>query len=131
MRGGHVTANAKGMVMEGFELFTGGRGFRSSLEPQVSLARNGTLTVNKAATALWGDPAPDYIQLLYNRKSKTIALRPCNEGEAGCYRLRPISESGSRQVGAKSFAEAYGIDLSDTHKTTPRVEDGVMLFSIR
>jgi len=115
---------------DGFELFVGGRGApRRTDSPLVSIARNGTITVNRAANELWGDDVPDFVQLLYNAKNRTVVLLPVDEGEPGAYKYKPVANSnGSRSVTGKSFAEAYKITMGQ--KVKPRFEKNALLFEV-
>lgn len=108
------------MALEGFELFTGGRGLRTSARgPQVSINRNGTITINKPALELWGEQAPELIQFQFNPKSKMVALVPADEGDPSTYRISVNGKSGAHSVRAKTLAESVGIDLSTPQKQVP------------
>ncbi|WP_073392469.1 hypothetical protein [Jatrophihabitans endophyticus] len=101
--------------MSGFETFTKtlvalGR------DPQVTIQKRGTITLNAAAYAALHEPQA--VELLFDRDDLVLGLRPCEPRLGHGVFVRPATRSpnGPYVVSAMAFLKYYGIDTTVARK---------------
>ena len=86
------------------------------------------LTLNEFAVALFGKNTPESVQLFYNPTTRTIAIKPAKPEDDYTYKLKPDKSGARSTIGARSFANHVGIDLSQRHvKEAEKVDDLVVI----
>lgn len=117
--------------MEGFEVYGKTRKSTAVSEPKATVNSAGNITLNGKALDLWGEKYPDYVTILVNKKTQTVALQPSNPDEPNAYKLREVQKSPSRVVGAKGMFEHYGFALNETNSYDVAAVNGALCFSIK
>ncbi|HWD37316.1 MAG TPA: hypothetical protein VG944_00580 [Fimbriimonas sp.] len=99
-------------------------------DPYVTIHRRGTIALNTPAWEALGSPAA--VELLFDRESNVMALRPVNKGAAHAYRLRQNGTSASSYVlSGTAFFQYYGIPLlTEARRLAAQVEDGMVVVDL-
>jgi hypothetical protein len=100
--------------------------------PSVTIQKRGLMSINRAAYALLGEPQA--VELLFDRESKMIGLRPIEETAAHAYPLRPQSnkqDSGPLMVAGTAFTQYYEIDTTVSKRWVPKLEDGILCIDLK
>lgn len=105
----------------GLELFTG----RARYELSVTLQRGGRFIFNQAVADLMGDPPT--VELLFDRNTQQMAIRPATPDSAFAYPLRRHQRPSTRLISGRKFMTHYGIsrDVTRRYKAT---WDGALLL---
>jgi hypothetical protein len=110
-----------------FEVFTGRFKPASSKTMRVTLNKRGVFSLNSATYAALGQPK--FVELLYDRASKVIGLRPTEETTKHAYPVRSQRNAKSYLVGAMAFYQAYDLDVGEGLLAfDPALEDGVLIL---
>lgn len=110
----------------GFELFDR-RAAALSDGPRVTVQKRGIVGLNASAHDLIGRAS--MVEFLYDRSRQVLALRPA-EGSPHGYSLREPSETGYTSVSAVALANAYGLDVSESRRYTPFVEQDMLCIDL-
>ena len=100
----------------GFELFTKKK--LTSKEPTVSTLKSGSLFINSACFREHFSGAK-YVNLLYDKKTNTIGLKPVKTEETYSYSIRQGNNRQGAAVSALSFFKYFAIDFKDESKSYP------------
>lgn len=97
--------------------------------PSVTIQKKGIFSINRSAHQLIG--APDTVELLFDKDSSIIAMRPSEESHA--YAVRPQTNSGTGQVilSASAFTQYYDIDTEVSRRYKPYEQDGMLCIDLR
>jgi hypothetical protein len=98
-----------------FELFNRST-VRRTTEPRVSLTKQGTLQLNAATLAQFFEGV-DFVQLLFDAKTRRVALKPATKKDEQTYKLSRAKQ-GTGHVSASAFLKHYGIK-HDATKSYP------------
>jgi hypothetical protein len=116
-------------VVPDFEVFTR-RMIPLVKGPTVTLQKRGTMSFNKAAHVAMG--SPEAVELLYDRTSQIIGIRPVAPEVDHAYPMRPQAnkEDGPYIVSGSAFTKYYGIDTTEARRWSVVIEDGVLLIDL-
>lgn len=110
-----------------FEVFTGRFKPASSKTMRVTLNKRGVFSLNSATYTALGEPR--YVELLYDRTSRAIGLRPTEETTKHAYPVRAQKNAKSYLVGAMAFYQAYDLDVGEGLMVfDPTMEDDVLIL---
>ena len=91
----------------GFEVFTG-RAVATPHPPlYATFQKRGLLTLNRAAFQALGEP--EAVELLFNRYTKSVGIRPTGLGHNWSYKLRREERSGMFKLSVAAFRRHYGL----------------------
>lgn len=95
-------------------------------QPQVTIQKRGTITLNAAAYAALG--SPEAVELLYDSDERVVGLRPVSAKVEHAAFVRPSTKSGTGPyvISAMAFIKFYKIETS-TARRWPGLLDGTML----
>lgn len=110
-----------------FEVFDK-RSAPASSTPSVTLQRRGILSVNASAHSLI-DRA-EYVQLLFDPDRQVMALRR-SEPSPTAFQFREPSKTGQVLLSVTAFATAYQIDLRESRRYEPFLEDGMLCIDLK
>lgn len=99
-------------------------------EPQVTIQRHGTLSLNMSAYVALG--SPDAVELLYDAEERIVGLRPVDPRADHAYMVRPSTSQTSRRfaISAMAFTRFYDIDTTQSRRWAAYVDDGVLCVSL-
>lgn len=101
MGGGGLTGSS------GFEVFTG-RVVATPHPPlYATFQKRGLLTLNRAAFQALGEP--EAVELLFNRDTRSMGIRPTGMGHSWSYKLRREERSGMFKLSIAAFRRHYGL----------------------
>lgn len=110
----------------GFELFSR-KVAALTKEPIATVLKSGTVGLNAAAHEMINQSM--MVEFLYDRSRSILALRPV-EDSPHAYKLRKPSETGYTSVFAAALFEAYDIDVSESRRFVPYIEDGMLCIDL-
>lgn len=96
--------------------------------PNVSISRNGNITLNKAAKDLVD--SSDSFVLLYDAENQLIGLRP-GRGEPNARRVRASSNQRTWTISAEGFLKHFGVMHSEGRSYLPTLDGGVLVLDLR
>jgi hypothetical protein len=132
LRGRHegcATEECAGAAMPNFESFSRGL-LQLKAEPQITILRRGTISLNRSAYAELGSPVA--VELLYDSGALMVGLRPIDVHEPNAYVVRHPAGVGRGPfvITAMAFTKFYGIDTSQSLRRDAFVEDGVLCVNL-
>lgn len=110
-----------------FEVFDQLARARSSA-PTATLQKGGILSLNGAAHDLLG--RAESFELLFSREERVIALRPSTEAHAYAFRIAN-ENTGQGVISLGRFAAHFGIDVTESQRLTPEMQDDMMLLRLK
>lgn len=115
-----------------FEVFTKKMVPLASL-PYVTLQRRGTISMNKSAHHLMGDP--DAVELLYDAEAKVMGFRAVEETVEHAYAIRSMGgkgkDSSTYMVSGRGFFKYYGIDTDVARRYGATLnDDGILCLDL-
>lgn len=115
--------------MPNFESFSRGL-LQLKAEPQVTILRRGTISLNKSAYSALGSPVA--VELLYDSGELIVGLRPIDIHEPNAYVVRyPVGGGrGPFVITAMAFTKFYGIDTTQSLRRDAFLDDGVLCMSL-
>jgi len=93
--------------------------------PMVTIQRQGSFSLNKAAHAAIG--SPDAVELLFDRENQLVGFRPVAPTSPRAFPVRPQGpNAGTLMVAGQAFTKYYAIDTSKARRYPIEVrnEDG-------
>jgi hypothetical protein len=102
------------MTTGGYSIYPGRSNVRS-VGPQVSIAKDGRFSLNKAATKAFHEEAVERVLLKWNPSATRIALQDIKKKDARAFTVNYGKDGQRRGAGfnAKAFLESYvGYDLA-------------------
>ena len=91
----------------------------------VSIGVGGTIRLNRACYAMWGEP--EAVQVMFDPDRRRIALKPVSRDEENCY---PI-DWWDRTMSAKKMFDFYGVVITHTRRYyDPKIIDGVLVVDL-
>ncbi len=107
-----------------FETFTRQR--RTGRQPYVTIQKKGVISLNKAAFDELD--SPEYVELLYDRDARLVALRKVDSSLEHSYQVRaPVERHATWVLSGAAFVSYYEIDTSTTVRRAAHM-DGDMLI---
>lgn len=110
----------------GFELFSR-KVAALTKEPLATVLKSGTVGLNAAAREMIEQSM--MVELLYDKSRSILALRPA-EDSPHAYKFRKPSETGYTSVFAAALFEAYEIDISESRRFVPYMEQGMLCIDL-
>ena len=100
-------------------------------EPQITILRRGTISLNKSAHMALGSPAA--VELLYDVDEQIIGLRPVDPRAKDAYVIREPTSGGKGPfvITAMAFTKFYGIDTSQSLRRIGFLDDGILCTNLR
>ena len=115
-----------------YETYTGGiMGKVADAQPKATILKQGNINFNTAATRIFKERHAEHVQLLYDRGTHRMALKPCQSTAEGAYPLRP--KDTCSQVSSQSFVRFYGIPFGEKSSTYPAEWDekrGILIVNL-
>lgn len=114
----------------GFEVFTK-RMVPLANQPYVTVQKRGTISMNKSAHALLGDP--DAVELLYDASAKVMGFRAVAETVEHAYAIRAMggkAASSTFMVSGRAFFRYYGVDTDEARRYPATFDDGVLCVDL-
>lgn len=113
-----------------FEVFDRGALPVSDVDPEVTIQRRGTMTMNRAAAAALGHPRA--IQLMYAEQEHIIGLRAAELGSPRTFRLSPQGKGPTYySTSGKSFMNRYGIPHEIATRYKARMSGDMLLVDLK
>ena len=95
--------------------------------PNVSISRNGNLTLNRPAMELIRDAGR--VVLLFDDEDRRIGLRPAAD-ESHARPARPSSGQRTWTISAEGFLKQFGVVHSEGRSYEPTEQDGVLVIDL-
>jgi len=97
--------------------------------PSITIQKRGIFSINKAAHKLINEA--ESVELLFDRDSEVIAMRPSTEPHA--YAIRPQSqrEAGQAILSATAFTQYFNVDTSVSRRYKPYLDQGMLCIDLR
>jgi len=112
-----------------FEVFDKRRA-SSAPSPFVTIQRKGPLSLNRAAHEAIG--APKTAELLFDRESRKIGVKPVEPTSPRGFPVRPQGKNGSTfMIAGQSFTKYYGIDTTVARRYAAVEEDGILVIDLK
>lgn len=112
-------------IEEGWELFQK-INYRGA-EMAVRVYNAGQMSLTKAVRNALGT---DYVELLYNKESNKIGIRPSNEDSQYHYKLRKPKKQNTWLLGAAAFIRYYQLEEIKGNKYAVRYENEMAIVDI-
>lgn len=87
---------------------------KNDKRPAVSLQTRGAFMFNRAAYELLGRPKA--VKIKFASQERIVGFQASEEGERGAFTVRKANNAESYNVAARSFANYYDIDISETRR---------------
>jgi hypothetical protein len=100
----------------------------SQIGPNVSISRNGNVTMNLATRKLLGDA--DRVVLMYNETNRLMGIRPASVTDRHAASLRPASTQRTWTLSAEGFLKRFSIPHDEGRSYEPKVRDGVLVVDL-
>ncbi len=111
-----------------FEEFTLKGVAASHQSPNVSISRNGNMTLNCATKQLVRDA--ESLVLLFNEESRLIGLRPARPDERHSRQLRQASTQRTWTLSAEGFLKRFQIDHSEGRSYEPTLVGDLLVINL-
>lgn len=102
--------------------------------PYITIQKRGTVSLNKAAHHLMGDP--EAVELMYDPDESVVGFRGVDQTVEHAYSIRTMG--GSRNEGATTymvsgtaFFKYFGIDTSVATRYSPTMKDDVLCVDLK
>ncbi len=113
--------------MEGFELFDKYHS-RSVKEFYVTIQKRGTISLNRASLRAMGNPK--FVELLFNRSKRLIAIRPASTASGRTVPIRRQGNSESYLIAGLTFTKEYDIDTSVARRFVATMEGDMLIIDL-
>jgi hypothetical protein len=97
--------------------------------PSLTIQKRGTFSMNKAAHRMINEP--ESVELLFDRDSQIVAIRPSNEAHAYTLRTQGKSDTGQVVLSGAAFTKYYDIDTSVSRRFKPYEQEGMLCVDLR
>lgn len=102
-------------------------------QPYVTLQKRGTISMNKAAHHLLGDP--EAVELLYDADASLVGFRAVDSKVEHAYAIRAMAahkeDSGTYMVSGTAFFKYYKIDTSEARRYPATLnDDGILCLDL-
>jgi len=104
---------------------------RAPAIPSLSIYSNGTIRLSLSAVAMLGDPAPTFLQLLWDPETETLGLRPVASRLRGAARLNVNMAQANGLLTSLTFFEAHQLLPDKLGRRPVSLEDGVLICCLR
>jgi hypothetical protein len=113
----------------GYEIFT--KMTRMATEPKLSIGKKlGRLQFNSSAAKILQERTVDYVLLMWDKESRTIAVRGIGKKDPRAYSLRYAKKGNGAGFAARAFLHYIGYDLSATRSFECHWNDEQNMFEI-
>ena len=114
--------------MPQFESFSKNLG-ALKLDPQVTLTRRGTLSLNKSAHTALGSPGA--VELLYDLPQRIVGLRAIDARADNAYFVRPMAgDRGPFVISVMAFTKFYDIDTTQSLRWSAHLDEGILCIDL-
>lgn len=96
-------------------------------QPNASVSRNGHITLNDAATSIFG--RPEFVVMLFDQSTRRIGLRRATT-EANARPLRKAGAQGTWVLAAEGFLKRFGIPHDEGRSYEPSLEDDILVIDL-
>lgn len=99
--------------------------------PMVTIQRQGSFSLNKAAHAALG--SPETVELLFDRENQLLGFKPVSPSSPRAFPVRPQGpNAGTLMVAGQAFTKHYGIDTSKARRYPVEVRDeDILVLDLR
>ncbi len=101
--------------------------------PFVTIQMRGPLSLNYSAYRTLGEP--EAVELLYDRESETVGLRPVSPKESYAFPVRPQGRKDKRPsnyvIAGQAFTKHYGIDTSVAKRYPAEMQGDVLAVDLK
>jgi hypothetical protein len=112
--------------------------FQTFHRSMLTLSRDPTISVHKARLLSLNGSAfvelgrPDAVDLLFDKDTRTIGLRPTEVSSPGCAFVRRAAQgpNGPFLISAMAFLRYHGIAVSQTLRWPARLVDGLLCINL-
>lgn len=110
-----------------FETFTRQR--RTGRQPFVTVQKKGVISLNKAAFEALD--SPDYVELLYDRDARLVALRKVDSSVEHSYQVRaPVEGHATWVLSGAAFVSYYEIDTSSSVRRAAHMDGDMLIVNL-
>ncbi len=89
---------------------------RQTRDPQITLQKGGSISVNAAAAALLGITEPTPIVFVFDEEGQRVGMKVAPEDSENQYMLRGQPKSASFIVAGSAFCKFHGIDTDEARR---------------
>jgi len=112
-----------------FEVFDK-RAATASKYPMVSILKQGSFTLNRAAYKLLGEP--QMVELLFDPDEKLIGFREVPASNPRAYPVRPQGQNAATfMVAGQAFTKYYDIDTSTARRYSVEIKDDILVLDLK
>ena len=113
-----------------FEAFNKKDAAAANKDAEMTVLSNGLISLTWRAFEMLGQP--DAVQFLFDESRSVIALNPVDKDDDNAYATRRPKDGakGAVSVRGTTMLRYYDLEVSDTYKATPFMEDGYLCFEI-
>jgi hypothetical protein len=99
-------------------------------EPQITILRRGTMSLNRSAYAALGSPGA--VELLFDARERIVGLRPIDPRAKNAYIVRQPAGGGKGPfvITAMAFTKFYNIDTTQSLRRNAFLDEGVLCMSM-
>ncbi len=102
----------------------------ASKNPMVSIQKQGSFSLNKAAYQLLGEP--ETVELLFDSEEQRIGFRPVSPNSPRAYPVRPQGKSAATfMIAGQAFTKYYDIDTSVARRYSVEMQDGILVIDLK
>ena len=112
-----------------FEVFDK-RAATASKNPMVSIQKQGSFSLNRAAYKLMGEP--ETVELLFDAGEKLIGFREAAANSPRAYPVRPQGKNAATfMIAGQAFTKYYDIDTSTARRYSVEMQDGILILDLK
>lgn len=112
-----------------FEVFDK-RAATTSKHPLVTIQKQGSFSLNRAAHKLLGEP--DSVELLFDPVEKLVGFREVSSDAPRAYPVRPQGKNAATfMIAGQAFTKYYDIDTSLARRYSVKMQDGIMVLDLK
>jgi hypothetical protein len=115
-----------------FETYVPQRG-PSAGKSTIRILKNGNFSISPAAYEKWFRKS-NYVELLFDARSRKVGLRPRSKSTKASYKLRMSPQGGDRRyISGSQFLESCGVDVRKARSFEAKWNNGQKLveFSVK
>lgn len=112
-----------------FEVFDK-RAATASKNPMISIQKQGSFSLNRAAHKLMGEP--ETVELLFDPEEKLIGFREVAANSPRAYPVRPQGKNAATfMIAGQAFTKYYDIDTSTARRYSVEMQDGILILDLK
>jgi hypothetical protein len=102
----------------------------ASKHPMVSILKQGSFTLNRAAHKLLDEP--EMVELLFDPDEKLIGFREVPASNPRAYPVRPQGQNAATfMVAGQAFTKHYDIDTSTARRYSVEMRDNILVLDLK